>query len=193
MDSTRPAAATSNGAEADGRDRVEIDPDVPLIQDEQTVTPEGERLSRFIDGVQLRSAVIHPDERGTITEIFNPAWGFTDQPVVYVYESAIYPGQKKGWIVHLEQDDRLFFSNGAAKVVLYDARRSSPTKGLVQELFLGEVNRGLLLIPAGVFHAVVNIGQVPARFVNMPTRPYRHERPDKYRLTHDTVHIPYEL
>src|SRR5205807_406338 len=84
-------------------------------------------------------------------------------------------------------------SNGAAKVVLYDARRSSPTKGLVQELFLGEVNRGLLLIPAGVFHAVVNIGQVPARFVNMPTRPYRHERPDKYRLTHDTVHIPYEL
>ena len=117
MDSTRPAAATSNGAEADGRDRVEIDPDVPLIQDEQTVTPEGERLSRFIDGVQLRSAVIQPDERGTITEIFNPAWGFTDQPVVYVYESAIYPGQKKGWIVHLEQDDRLFFSNGAAKVV----------------------------------------------------------------------------
>ncbi len=193
MGSTRPVVATSNGTEAEGRARVDIDPSVPLIRDEQTVTPAGERLSRFIDGVQVRSSVTHSDERGTITEIFNPTWGFTDQPVVYVYESTIYPGQKKGWIVHLEQDDRLFFSNGTTKVVLYDARQSSPTHGLVQELFLGEVNRALVLIPAGVFHGVVNIGPVPARFVNMPTRRYRHERPDKYRLPHDTAHIPYAL
>ena len=179
----------------DGTDTtdVEIDAALPTVPEEQTVTPEGERLERFIDGVQLRKAVTHSDERGTLTEVYDPAWGFTEDPLVYVYQATIHPGQKKGWVVHLEQDDRLFFSNGAAKIVLYDARPSSPTHGLIQEVFLGEVNRGLLRIPAGVVHAVVNIGPSELRFVNMPSRPYRHEQPDKRRVLADTGSIPYEL
>ncbi|MEA2353803.1 MAG: dTDP-4-dehydrorhamnose 3,5-epimerase, partial [Thermoleophilaceae bacterium] len=85
------------------------------------------------------------------------------------------------------------FGQGAAKVVLYDARPSSPTHGLVQEVFLGDVNRGLLRIPAGVVHAVVNVGPTELRYVNMPTQPYRHERPDKQRLPADTSSVPYDL
>jgi dTDP-4-dehydrorhamnose 3,5-epimerase len=161
--------------------------------DAQTVTPAGERLDRFIDGVELRPAVTHSDERGTLTEIFNPAWGFTEEPLVYVYEATIHPGQRKGWIVHLEQDDRLFFSSGSAKIAMYDARPESPTYGQVQVVFLGAVNRGLLRIPPGVFHGVVNVGPDEVRFVNLPTRPYSHEQPDKVRLPADTDAIPYEL
>jgi dTDP-4-dehydrorhamnose 3,5-epimerase len=175
------------------RPPTEIDMPVPGTPEPQTVTPAGERLDRSIDGVRLRPAITHSDERGSLTEIDDPGWGFTDEPVVYVYEARIHPGQKKGWIVHFEQDDRLFFSVGSAKVVLYDARTGSPTQGLVQELFLGSVNRGLLRIPAGVVHAVVNVGPDEVRFVNLPTRPYRHERPDKLRFPLDTDAIPYEL
>jgi dTDP-4-dehydrorhamnose 3,5-epimerase len=175
------------------RTPIEIDMPVPGTPEPQTATPEGGRLDRFVDGVQLRPAVTHSDERGSLTEILDPAWGFTDEPIVYVYEARIHPGQKKGWIVHFEQDDRLYFSVGSAKVVLYDARNGSPTQGLVQELFLGNANRGLLRIPAGVIHAVVNVGPDEVRFVNMPTRPYRHERPDKVRFAQDTDAIPYEL
>src|ERR671933_41728 len=92
------------------------------VAEPQTVTPAGERLDRFIDGVRLRQAITHSDERGSVTEIYDPAWGFSEEPVVYVYEARIHPGQKKGWVVHFEQDDRLFFSSGSAKIVLYDAR-----------------------------------------------------------------------
>lgn len=152
------------------------------VPDPQTVTPGGERLGEIIDG-----------ERGSLTEIYNPAWDLADEPLVYAYQATIHPGQKKGWVVHLEQADRLFFSNGAAKVVLYDARRSSPSHGLAQELFLGEVNRGLVKIPPGVVHAVVNVGPRELRFVNLPTRPYCHESPDKSRLPLDTDAIPYRL
>jgi dTDP-4-dehydrorhamnose 3,5-epimerase len=95
--------------------------------------------------------------------------------------------------VHLEQDDRIYFGAGAAKVVLYDARPPSPTHGLVQELFLGAADGALVRIPAGVFHAVVNVGPSELRYVNMPTRAYRHELPDKYRLPADTSFIPYSL
>jgi dTDP-4-dehydrorhamnose 3,5-epimerase len=58
---------------------------------------------------------------------------------------------------------------------------------------MGAANRGLLTIPAGVVHAVVNVGTDEVRFVNMPTRPYDHERPDKFRPPPDTSEIPYRL
>ena len=173
--------------------RVEIDIPESPAPDEATVTREGRRLDEFIDGVRVRPAITQSDERGSVIEMYDPAWGFTGEPVVYVYETRVHPGQKKGWVVHYEQDDRLFFSTGAAKVVLFDARAGSPTHRLVQEVFLGTANRGLLRIPAGVIHAVVNVGPDELRFVNMPTRPYNHERPDKSRLPHDTSAIPYDL
>jgi dTDP-4-dehydrorhamnose 3,5-epimerase len=173
--------------------RLELDvPEAP-VADAATVTPAGERLAPVIDGVITRTVVVQSDERGSVSEIFNPAWGFTSEPIVYVYETTIHPGQKKAWIVHEEQDDRLFFNQGAAKVVLYDARVGSPTKGMVTELFVGIANQTLVRIPAGVFHGVVNVGADALRFVNLPTRPYRHDKPDKLRLPADSEAIPYRI
>jgi dTDP-4-dehydrorhamnose 3,5-epimerase len=173
--------------------RAELDIPESPAPDEATVTREGRRLDAFIDGVRVRSAITQSDERGSLIEMYDPAWGFTEEPLVYVYESRVHPGQKKGWIVHFEQDDRLYFGVGSAKVAMYDARTQSPTQGQVQELFLGSVNRGLLRIPAGVVHAVVNVGSDELMFVNMPTRPYRHDQPDKLRFPQDTDAIPYRL
>jgi dTDP-4-dehydrorhamnose 3,5-epimerase len=180
------ASASTNGAK-----RFEI-ADNP-VRDSQTVTPEGRRLGEQIEGVRIRQAVTQTDERGSLCEVYDTRWGFTDEPVVYVYSVNIPPGQKRGWVVHRDQDDRMFISRGAAKVALYDARPDSPTFQLVQEIYSGDFERTLLRIPAGVFHGVVNIGQTDVEFVNMPTRPYLHERPDKYRLPHDTDAIPYSL
>jgi dTDP-4-dehydrorhamnose 3,5-epimerase len=179
----------------DGKARAEVVLDIAAdpVPDAPTVTPNGERLEAVIDGVAIRPAVVQSDDRGTITEICSEAWEFTGEPLVYVYQTTIRTGQKKGWVVHFEQDDRLFFDNGAAKVVLYDARGHSPTHGTLNELFFGSANRALVRIPAGVFHAVVNIGETELRFVNLPTRPYRHGAPDKSRLPVDPDAIPYRL
>ena len=64
------------------------------------------------------------------------------------------PGQIKGFVLHRTYSDRLFFSQGTVKVVLYDDREGSPTRGMLNELFFGENNRGNLVIPACVWHAV---------------------------------------
>jgi dTDP-4-dehydrorhamnose 3,5-epimerase len=172
---------------------VEIEVPVEPRPDPATVTAGGERLQELIDGVRIRRAKPQVDERGSVTEIYSEAWDFTDEPLVYAYQTTIRAGFVKGWVVHFEQDDRLFFDDGALKVVLYDARVGSPTQGKVNELFFGSANRALLRIPRGVFHAVCNVGEGEARFVNLPTRPYRHERPDKARLPVDTEAIPYRL
>lgn len=163
------------------------------VQDSQSVNPDGTPVFSLIEGVRQRSAVTHADERGTICELFNPAWGFDEDPLVYVYQASILPGYVKGWIIHYEQEDRLFFASGRVRLVLFDGRTASPTFRSVNRFETGEMNRCLIRIPAGVYHAVQNIGGTEAFFYNMPTKPYCHERPDKFRLPLDNELIPYRF
>ena len=160
---------------------------------QQTVTPEGEYVAALIDGVVTRPAVTHPDERGTVCEIYNPAWGINDEPLVYVYQITVRPGQIKGWNLHRTYADRLFFSYGTTKVVLYDDREGSPTRGMLNELHFDEHNRTLLVIPPGVWHAVKNVGSTESVFVNCPTKAYDHGDPEKFTLPAHTDQIPYRF
>ena len=166
---------------------------MPPTKLKQTVTREGEGVDSLIDGVVVRNAVTHPDERGTVCEIYNPAWGLSDEPLVYVYQITIRPGQVKGFVLHRTHSDRLFFSFGTAKVVLYDDREGSPTRGMLNELHFGEHNRAHLVIPPCVWHAVKNVGSTDAVFVNCPTKPYNREDPDKWALPRDSDQIPYSF
>ena len=159
----------------------------------QTVTAEGKRIGQLIDGVRLHFPETHPDERGDLCEIFNPAWGLRESPPVYAYQVTVRPGKVRGWVVHHEQDDWLFVSFGTLKIVLYDDREASPSRGKLNEICLSEHNRGVVVIPRGVFHAIQNIGEKAAMFINFPTQPYRHENPDKYRLPPNSDVIPYRF
>lgn len=95
--------------------------------------------------------------------------------------------------MHYEQDDRIFLVRGAIKVVLYDAREHAPTHKMINEIVLTEHHRALIAYPKGVYHAVQNLGTTDALLINLPTRPYRHENPDKYRLPLNTDDIPYRF
>src|SRR5687767_1654319 len=128
------------------------------VKDVQTVTTSGESVQEPIEGVHVRYAPTQADHRGTLCEIYDERWGFSSDPVPFVYMVTLGPGSVRGWIVHLEQDDRLFFARGTAKVALYDAREDSSTVGRVNVFHLGDHARGLVRIPPGVFHAVKNVG-----------------------------------
>jgi dTDP-4-dehydrorhamnose 3,5-epimerase len=161
-------------------------------KDTQTVTPEGARLVDPIDGVFIRRPRTQADERGTLCEIYDERWGFTEAPLTYAYYVTVREGEVKGWSVHLKQDDRLFFASGLARLTLYDGRRNSPTFGRANVVHLGDHDRALVRIPTGVYHAVRNVGDGDVVFVSLPTLPYEHGNPDKYRLPMGTEVIPYE-
>lgn len=74
-----------------------------------------------------------------------------------------------------------------------DARTDSPTYGRLNVFHLGGHDRALLSIPAGVYHAVCNVGADEGAFVNLPSHSYQHDDPDKYRLPLDNDVIPYRL
>ncbi|MDZ4405782.1 hypothetical protein [Prosthecobacter sp.] len=168
-------------------------PELPAVPDSQTVTPQGQSVQPLIDGVKVRHAVTHPDDRGDLCELYSAAWGFDDEPMVYSYFASVRPGKTKGWVKHLLQTDRLFFALGSFRVVLFDDRPDSLTYQQLNILNFSDRKRGLVRIPAGVFHAVQNVGHDDAHFVNTPTRAYNHAQPDKYRLPLDTHLIPFNF
>jgi dTDP-4-dehydrorhamnose 3,5-epimerase len=78
------------------------------------------------------------------------------------------------------------------KVVLYDARDSSPTKGEVNEFFMGEHRPIVLRIPPLVYHGFKTISQEEALLINVSTQPYRHDAPDEFRVHPHENDIPYK-
>lgn len=160
-------------------------------KDKQTVSPHGQRLDPRIDGVIIDYRELQEDERGELQEIYNPAWGLHPDPLVYAYLVAIRPRQVKGWVVHRLQDDRLFFVSGLIRVALFDDRPESPTCGMLNVFVMSKHKRGMVIIPKGVFHALKNIGTSDGYFINLPTRPYDHADPDKYRLPLKNDLIPF--
>jgi len=168
-------------------------PTLEPVKDDQTVTPDGKSVKPLISGVVIKRIPPQEDERGEVNEIYNPAWGIMPDPLVYVYQASLRPRKVKGWVLHRLQDDRLFVSLGTLRIALYDARSDSPTHRMLNVFTISERNRALLLIPRGVFHAIQNVGDGEALFINMPTRPYDHADPDKYRLPLKNDLIPFDF
>lgn len=163
------------------------------VQDRQTVTPQGASTARLPAGVVRRDSVTHVDERGSVVELFDPRWGWHADPLVFCYSFTVRPGFIKGWGLHRLHEDRYFILSGEMQLVLYDERDDSPTKGLVSPVMLSEYRRGLINIPAGVWHASHNIGFKDVVVVNFPTILYDHANPDKYRLPLDSDRIPFKF
>jgi dTDP-4-dehydrorhamnose 3,5-epimerase len=164
----------------------EADKDVP------TVDAAGRRLTTGIEGVKYVRLTPQVDHRGSLTEVVNFDGDFWDEPVVYSYCFTIRPGRIKAWGMHRKQADRYFLAAGSIRVVLYDGRVDSPTYERFAQFNLTEDARALLLIPPGVWHGDQNWGDREAVMVNFPTRPFRREDPDKYRIDPHSDRIPFD-
>jgi dTDP-4-dehydrorhamnose 3,5-epimerase len=145
----------------------------------------------MIEGVVVKPLKVLADERGYLMEILRRDDPFFRQ-FGQAYVTAVYPGVVKGWHWHQLQTDHFCVVRGMAKVALYDRRSDSPTRGEVNEFFLGEKNPCLLAIPAGVLHGMKGIGTEPALLLNLTTEPYNHEAPDEYRVPPHGTDIPYD-
>ncbi|HXG87104.1 MAG TPA: dTDP-4-dehydrorhamnose 3,5-epimerase family protein [Vicinamibacterales bacterium] len=144
-----------------------------------------------IDGVKVKSLRVIPDERGWLMEILRADETDLFTKFGQVYISATYPGVVKAWHYHRVQTDNFVCMTGMVKLVLIDTREGSPTKGAVNEFFLGHEQRQLVQVPALVYHGWKCISPEMATVLNLPTEPYSYDQPDEYRLEpHGT--LPYD-
>ena len=145
----------------------------------------------MIDGVKVTQRKPIPDERGRLMELFR-----SDEPDFerfgQVYMTTAYPGVVKAWHYHKKQTDNFICIHGTVKVALYDAREDSPTRGQVDQFFMGTHNPIRLRIPKGVYHGFKCIGEHEALLINIPTEVYNYREPDEYRLPPNDPSIPYD-
>ena len=143
----------------------------------------------MINGVFIKPLSQITDERGKIMHMLR-----ADEPHFErfgeIYFSVVYPGVIKGWHLHKEMTLNYTVISGMIKLVLYDPRENSPTKGEIQELYIGEDNYVLVKIPPGIYNGFKGIGTKPAIVANCATLPHH---PDEIeRLDPFTIDIPYD-
>lgn len=143
----------------------------------------------MIDGVKIIPLAQITDERGKVMHMLKA----TDPHFITfgeIYFSTAWPGAIKGWHVHTSMTINNAVVSGWAKLVMYDMRDGSPTKGEIQEVYIGEDNYVLVQIPPGIANGYKAYGNKPVILANCATEPHR---PDEIvRIDPFTPDIPYD-
>jgi dTDP-4-dehydrorhamnose 3,5-epimerase len=150
-------------------------------------------MQKLIQGIEIRKLEKHADERGFLCEILRKDWDLFEE-FTMAYFSTTYPGVVRAWHRHpkTKQIDNMCIIQGMAKIVVYDDRKNSRTKGTVNEFIIGEDNMTLLRIPGECWHGFKALGAKPVILINFPNKLYNNESPDEERLPPDTNKIPYD-
>ena len=125
----------------------------------------------MIKGVKIKPLSKIADERGVIFHMLR-----RDDPDFKkfgeIYFSLVYPGVVKGWHLHTKMTLNYAVIQGMIKLVLFDDRKGSPTRGEIMEIFTGEGNYSLITIPPEVWNGFKGIGVKPAIVANCATIPH---------------------
>ena len=142
----------------------------------------------MIEGVLIKDLKRIPDERGFIMHMLRK-----DDPEFEqfgeIYFSAVYPNAIKAWHLHKSMTLNYAVVLGMIKLVLYDNRQNSSTKGTLQQLFIGQQNYQLVRIPPGIWNGFSAVGNKMAIVANCATLP--HDPEEIVRIPPSDPSIPY--
>lgn len=142
-----------------------------------------------VEGMVITPLRRIPDERGAVFHMLRE-----DSPVYErfgeIYFSTVYPGAVKGWHRHREMTLNYAVPVGMVKLVCYDDRDGSSTRGNVVEVHVGELDYSLVTIPAMVWNGFKGVGTETALVANCATIPHRPDEID--RLDPVDNDLPYD-
>src|SRR6266404_3332876 len=110
-----------------------------------------------IDGLRITPLRRIPDERGAVFHMLREdSDGF--ERFGEIYFSMVYPGAVKAWHLHTRMTLNYAVPIGMVKLVCFDDREQSPTRGALTELHVGELNYVLVTIPPYVWNGFKGVG-----------------------------------
>lgn len=127
-----------------------------------------------IEGVEINPLKKIPDDRGSIYHMLR-----NDDPVFEsfgeIYFSKIYPNVIKAWHLHKEMTLNYAVVSGMIKLVLHDDRQNSTTRGVTEEIYLGDENYCLVKIPPQIWNGFKCVGSSHALVANCSSIPHTKE------------------
>lgn len=158
-----------------------------IFKDENLLKVPGVR-GTFISGVEIKVLKRIPDERGTVMHMLRSDEEFFEK-FGEIYFSTAYFGVIKGWHIHSKMTLNYAVVQGTIKLVLYDERENSETKGNLMEIFMGDENYILVKIPPMVWNGTKGMSTV-SMIANCASLP--HDTKEISRKDPFSKDIPYD-
>ena len=143
----------------------------------------------MIDGVKVTPLKQIMDERGKIMHMMRSDAPYFEE-FGEIYFSFVHFGVIKGWHIHKKMVLNYAVPVGKIKVVLYDDREESSTRGEIMEIFTGPENYQLIRIPPLVWNGTKGIAEGTSIIANCATLP--HDPGEIERLDPFDKKIPYD-
>ena len=143
----------------------------------------------MIEGVIITPLKQIEDERGKVMHMLRE-----DSKVFErfgeIYFSCTHPGVVKAWHMHEKMTLNYAIISGQLKIVLYDDRKKSPTKGTLQEIYMSTENYFLLSVPPLIWNGFKGIGTETSIVANCSDIP--HDKNEMIRINPNSKKIPYK-
>ena len=143
----------------------------------------------MIQGVLVESLKIIADPRGRVMRMIRADAPFFRQ-FGEIYFSMINPQVVKGWKKHLKMNQHFAVPMGNVRLVIYDDRDDSSSRGETDVIHLGLDHYQLVRVPPRVWYALGSIGDQQALVANCTD--LRHDPQEAVIADLDDPRIPYD-
>lgn len=145
-------------------------------------------MNKEIKDIIITPLRIIADDRGSVMHMLR-----SDSKIFKnfgeIYFSTIHKNKIKAWHLHKEATLNYACVFGSVKLVLFDERKDSETKGLYQEINLSINNYSLITIPPNIWNGFKGLGNdysIIANCLNLP-----HNEKEMVRLDYNDIKFDY--
>ena len=146
-------------------------------------------IKSFIQGVEIIKKNQIVDDRGVILHMLRVD-DKNYKKFGEIYFSTVNPNKIKAWHFHKLMTLNYAVVHGSIKLVLYDDRDESKTKGTIQEIILSNENHYLVSIPPKIWNGFCSSDNKHAILANCSDIP--HDKEEIIRLPFDDPKFPYK-
>ena len=146
-------------------------------------------IKSFIQGVEIIKKNKIVDDRGMILHMLRVD-DKNYKKFGEIYFSTVNPNKIKAWHFHKLMTLNYAVVHGSIKLVLYDDRDESKTKGTIQEIILSNENHYLVSIPPKIWNGFCSSDNKHAILANCSDIP--HDKEEIIRLPFDDPKFPYK-
>ena len=146
-------------------------------------------IKSFIQGVEIIKKNQIVDDRGVILHMLRVD-DKNYKKFGEIYFSTVNPNKIKAWHFHKLMTLNYAVVHGSIKLVLYDDRDESKTKGTIQEIMLSNENHYLVSIPPKIWNGFCSSNNKHAILANCSDIP--HDKEEIIRLPFDDPKFPYK-
>ena len=128
----------------------------------------------MIHDIKITPLKIISDDRGKVMHMLRKDSAIFDK-FGEIYFSTIYYKSIKAWHLHKESVLNYACIKGKVKLVLFDDRKESPSKGIYQELTLSPEDYFLVTIPPNIWNGFKGLDKSESIIANCLTLPHNEK------------------